>query len=359
MFNLNNYSGLIKLVLLIAASIALLYVIGFSLRLLLPFFLALILSAIVRPVAKFLRRRFFLGRTISIWFAMIVVLGLGFLIVFYLLTWLLLQVKKLSLLLPAYTNLAKLELARLTKRLSEWFGGISPDYTNVAQKAVDNLGEILSALFSKILEYLVQFSSGLPDALLVLAIAIVATFFISRDYDQLKTKIIEVIPEQWRMPVLLGLANANTGLLKVLKVNGLLFSISFAQMMFGFWLLGLKHYMLAALFITFVDIMPIVGLGLVFVPWIIWSFIAMPKMFSFGLFLIYIICVGTRQFLQPKLYADTFDMDPLAALLAIYVGWQMAGFWGLIFGPMLLMLVLMFYRQNGWLLQEMFKQFKS
>ncbi|NPV27150.1 MAG: sporulation integral membrane protein YtvI [Firmicutes bacterium] len=359
MLNLNQYSSLVKLVLLIVASITLLYVIGFSLRLLMPFVIAFILSAVVRPVAELFRRKFYFGQTLSVWAAMLLVLGVGSLLLFYLFSYLFFQLKRLSLLLPIYTQLAKIEFSHFNFVLNQWIGGISPEYSRIVQKGIENLGGLLNTLFSKILEYFVQLSFGLPDALIISIISIVATFFISRDYEQLKAKMISVIPDQWQQPILQALSNVNIALIKVIKVNALLFSTSFLQMTVGFWLLGIEHYIMVALFITFIDIMPIVGLGLVFVPWIIWSFIASTRTFTLGLIVIYVVCVVTRQFLQPKLYADSFGLDPLVALLAIYIGWRSAGFWGLIFGPVFLMLVLMFYRQNRQLLKEMFRQLKS
>ena len=44
-----------------------------------------------------------------------------------------------------------------------------------------------------------------------------------------------------------------------------------------------------------------------------------------------------RSCAQAKLLGDQIGLDPLASLLGVYVGWRIAGVWGMLLFPLLLM----------------------
>lgn len=103
-------------------------------------------------------------------------------------------------------------------------------------------------------------------------------------------------------------------------------------------ILRVEYAITIALIIGIVDVLPYLGTGLVFVPWIIYAAISGETHFAIGLSVLYIVVLVQRQVMEPKLLSSNIGLDPLATLIALFVGFKLIGFLGLIVGPVLLVI---------------------
>ncbi len=103
-------------------------------------------------------------------------------------------------------------------------------------------------------------------------------------------------------------------------------------------MLRVEYAITIALIIGIVDILPYLGTGLVFVPWIVYTAISGDTHFAIGLGVLYIVVLVQRQVMEPKLLSSNIGLDPLATLIALFVGFKLIGFLGLIVGPVLLVI---------------------
>ena len=53
-----------------------------------------------------------------------------------------------------------------------------------------------------------------------------------------------------------------------------------------------------------------------------------------------------RQVMEPKILSSSIGFDPLATLIALFVGFKLIGFLGLIIGPVTLVIISTLYRAN-------------
>ena len=90
--------------------------------------------------------------------------------------------------------------------------------------------------------------------------------------------------------------------------------------------------------------MPVLGPGLVFVPWIIWEFISGHTGLGVSLLVVYTVISVVRQILEPKIVGDSIGLHPLATLISLYVGLQLGGVVGMILGPVTVVIVIACYR---------------
>ena len=65
-----------------------------------------------------------------------------------------------------------------------------------------------------------------------------------------------------------------------------------------------------------------------------------------GLLVLYVICLLTRQILQPKLVSNTVGLSPLATLILMYVGMKIAGVIGFIIAVVLGIVVKKLYEMG-------------
>lgn len=104
------------------------------------------------------------------------------------------------------------------------------------------------------------------------------------------------------------------------------------------------YALLLGLGIAILDALPLIGIGLVLIPWIIISLIQ-GKLFAAAiLFTAYLLCQIVREILEPKLLGNRIGIRPLYTLMAMYAGIKLFGVAGFILGPVGLVIVKTIYK---------------
>ena len=80
-----------------------------------------------------------------------------------------------------------------------------------------------------------------------------------------------------------------------------------------------------ALFIGFVDALPILGSGTVMIPWAIISGINGDINLGIAIIVLLIIMSVVRQILEPKLVSKNIGVHPIFTLIAMYTGFKAIG----------------------------------
>lgn len=62
------------------------------------------------------------------------------------------------------------------------------------------------------------------------------------------------------------------------------------------------------------------------------------------LIILYVVCLVARQFLQPKMIADSMGLDSMATLVLIYTGYKLNGMKGMILALLAGVIILSLYR---------------
>ena len=94
-----------------------------------------------------------------------------------------------------------------------------------------------------------------------------------------------------------------------------------------------------ALFIGFVDALPILGSGTVMIPWAIITALDGDLRLAVSIFILFVIMSVVRQFLEPRLVSKHIGTHPIFTLIAMYTGFKIFGVFGLIIGPIVLIIV--------------------
>lgn len=336
------WEKLIRVAVLILVVVVSLYVVNFLFWLLAPFVLALVFTLILRPLVRLFDRFLPLGRSFHVTLAMLVVIGAVLWGVVYLFSGLVLGVKKVTFLFPWYLEQAELQIRLAWNQVQGVVAELSPAVSLLVDRGVVWLGERLSDFSQQVVQFFVQVSFRLPEITLILIVAVVATYFLSVDYEKIGMRLEGLLPPHWQGPAQRAKKETVAALKGILRAQFIIFGATFIQLLVGFWLLGVKHPFLVASLVLIVDLIPIIGTGIVLVPWMLWSFLAGRLGIAVGLLLLYLVVALTRSLLTSKLYGQSVGLDPLTTLLAMYVGLKLTGFWGLILAPILLMIGLLF-----------------
>lgn len=115
----------------------------------------------------------------------------------------------------------------------------------------------------------------------------------------------------------------------------------------GLFLIKNPYALLFGVAIGVFDAFPVLGSGLVLVPWAIISFIKGEAFAGAVLLTLYGICQFLREYLEPKLLGGKMGNRPVYSLMAVYIGYELFGILGLFLGPFGLVLVKSLWRVSS------------
>jgi len=314
-------------------------IIKFIFVLLTPFILAVILAVIIEPFVKFLNEKARLIRPLAIGVAIIVLVGgIGSLLT-VLIFRLVKELSDLSVSLPKYVNPVQDYINHLIEQGKIFYFQLPPAVTDSFQERVGDITGWLSDLASSLANSLLHIVTALPGAVMIAVVALIATFFISRDKKVIVQFWLKYIPAPWGTRTITMSREAINAFLGYLKAQFVLISLTTIQSIVGLQLIGADYALTMGLLIGFFDLIPVLGPASIYLPWAIWSFISGHTSFAIKLLFIYALVWGVRQVLEARVVAQSLGLHPLAVLLAMYAGLKALGTAGLIAGPILLIVI--------------------
>ncbi|MBE6949798.1 MAG: sporulation integral membrane protein YtvI [Ruminococcaceae bacterium] len=206
---------------------------------------------------------------------------------------------------------------------------------------VNELGKTAASTIAK---YATQFSGwavkalasgviSIPAALLTIIITVVASFYIAADYRTVVEFLKRLIPASHRDSVVQVVNYARTAVLVYIKSYSIMFCITFVELWIAFLLLDIPYKLGLAFGIAVFDLMPILGVGGILLPWGAVA-LAMGKLkIGLGVILLYVAICATRHTLEPRIVGKSIGLHPLATLVAMIVGLKLAGLLGMLLLP--------------------------
>ena len=231
--------------------------------------------------------------------------------------------ERLSAILSKHTVISKL--------LSD---GLKTDgiITEFIRRAITEFAAEVGGAASTIVSYL-------PSIFLSFFITLSATFYFSLDRGETKKFIYKFISlrnvdliEKRRKTV----SKATAAYFKTyVLIMALVFSVLYA----GLSLIGVEYALIKAILISIIDLLPILGVGTVLVPWAIIEVVWGNSYQAVGLVVLFVITTVIREIAEPKIIGDNIGVPPIVALISVYVGMKLFGVTGLIFLPILVSVV--------------------
>ena len=196
-----------------------------------------------------------------------------------------------------------------------------------------------TAFLGKGAEYLLGLAGGIlthiPDRALGVGTTIISGFMISAKLPKIRSWLREQLSREKLKPVmeLVKRLRATVGrwLVAQLKLAG----VTFLILTGGFILLRIPYAPIWSFAITILDALPILGTGTVLIPWSLICFLQGSGARAIGLLGTYIAASVTHSILEPRMVGRQLGLDPLVTLIALYGGYKLWGFGGMILSPLL------------------------
>ncbi|MCA1064394.1 sporulation integral membrane protein YtvI (plasmid) [Rossellomorea sp. AcN35-11] len=346
-------------VLIVLLSVVAVYHLSFYLSTLIyPFLIGLFIAVIINPIVNFFELKFNIHRGLSV----LLSLFLGFSL-FALLTTLLIyeliagstylakaippHINSLTLIIEEHISYTLMPTYNL---LASEFNNLDISYQKTIIENLKKFGENFSSSLGTIVEDTFKsiplIISKIPNYATVVIVSLLSTFFISKDWNKFKLLFYRHTPEGIQQKLKHVTKNLKHALMGFIKAQLILISMTGFIVLIGLLILQVEHPFTIAIAISLVDLLPYLGTGLVFVPWILYSFFTGNVGIGIGLSILYMIVIIQRQIAEPKVLSSNIGLDPLATLLALFVGFKLIGLSGLIIGPIVLVFFKALYQAH-------------
>lgn len=335
----------VRAALLVLALLALRFVVLPLVSLLSPFVLALVLSWLLNPPVRWLRKKLSLSRGVITLTLLIVVFGLVG-VVLWGLTWM--AVDQVQALFSNWSGIVDTMMVNL-ERVLDWLGGFGDLLPGGASNAGERFAQVVETWardadvsgWVKIVADRAPSLVGQVSSFVVATIVfLMASYFITADYPRLRFFITDRVPAPARSfcgEVRRIFMEAFGGYLKSQLIISF---VVFIILGVGFFLIGQPYGLLLALGFAVLDFIPIIGSGTVMVPWAVVDIIVGNYTHAAQLMVIWGIIALFRRMGEPKILGDQTGLSPILSLVGIYVGMLLGGVLGMIVGPLLLLVLI-------------------
>jgi len=305
-----------------------------------PFLLAIMFSIFMEPLVVIFSHRGRVSRTFAVLVTMLVFFG-GILT---LLTLIILRlVKELSdiyLTLPQRALETEQFIDLWIKKGILFYGTLPKSVTDNLRSSLNNISNTMQHWTGDMLSILLNIISGIPSVIMIILVSLVATYFFSKDREKIAWLWLRIVPPPWGSHVLEISKQVAAAFLSYVRAQVILISISTFISIIGLYFIGAKYALTVGLLVGFLDMIPVLGPGTIYIPWAVWSFITGNVLVGVELTVLYLLVMVIRAILEAKVVAANLGLHPLAVLVAMFVGLKTIGVIGLILGPMLVIAIL-------------------
>ena len=218
-------------------------------------------------------------------------------------------------------------------------------FENIDESILDTLKINITKFISDMSNYALDFSKGivngiinvvsaLPYIISVIIFAILSSFvflkkFIKRKYSpNEENKFNENDQYEKYIKIILEIKDI---VFKYIGTYSFLVFCTFVITFIGFNILKIPYSLLLSFTCMILDLLPIVGMILVFLPLVVIYFFSGKFVIVVFLIILFSVIMITRNILEPKLLSASLELSQLSVLIAIFVGLNADGFKGMIY----------------------------
>ncbi|WP_019912391.1 AI-2E family transporter [Paenibacillus sp. HW567] len=332
-----------------------LVMLGFSTlyRLAAPVFLSFFVFLLIEPLARFLNRRGMaksFASAISVILFLIILLGAlfgaGLLIT--------MQALQFQDDLPKYTYVVQQQFAEATSYLQHRIEALPPNLTDKLNGYFTDATNVLSKWMIAFFKYMIGILGSFSSFMANFGIAIILAFFLSMEIKDWKKIAHDKMPKTFKTAYAFLQGNVFKAIGSYIKAQLILISITFAIVLAGLFILQTGNEITMALVCAVVDVLPLLGVSAVLIPWIVYLFIIGNTPLAIGMIILLVVVLITRQLLEPKIMGNSIGVSSAFLMLSfVILSSSLFGVAGLILSPILLILVKELIQQ-GYLQQWIF-----
>lgn len=333
-----------KFVILLLITGAVYFFLKFISPLVTPLLIAVLLVAVSVPFFDKIRKKIRIPRTLLMGFFMLVVVAVLGLLIWLLITYVASGIPDLINNLQGVESGVIIFIRNCCDGIENQFG-IDADKmeTLIIEKVNIFISHFQNNIMPAFLGESLSYARYILSIGAFLAVTAIAVILLVKDYDKIMNllhsseesrRALEIV---WQVIFYIGT------FLKAQLIIMLTLSTLCAVVLS---IAGVENSVVFGIVAGMMDLLPFIGTGIVLIPLGIWQLINGWYVQAVACLLLYVGCAIIREMLEPKLIGDKVGIFPIAILLAVYAGLKLFGVWGIIKGPLGLVIICQVY--NGW-----------
>lgn len=307
-----------------------------------PIFFALVIFYMIEPLARFLHKRgvkksIASGISILLFLAIIVsaLVAAGF--VFYK------QATSIYIWLSGYEEVVREQVLANSDYLQKHL----PEETfQKLQEYTSDIAEQGLAVGTWLLNKLLTSITSASTFFFNLLIGMILAYFLSVESELWKRLAKDKTPRTFKLAFEFLKVNVLKGIGTYLKAQLKLVSLTFVIVLISLLAIGVNNAFSVAVLTAFFDVLPLLGVASLFIPWIGYLFIVGQTSLAVKLLVIMIVVLLVRQILEPKITGDSLGVSAFTTLAFMVVSLSLFGVAGLILSPVLIILIKALYDQG-------------
>ncbi|GAA0734966.1 AI-2E family transporter [Clostridium oceanicum] len=282
-----------------------------------PFFIIVIISFLASPLYNFLCKHKIFSKKLSAFLSILIVNLSLFIILFFIGNFL---VKYIIIIKKNYTNFS-LVISNIWSKFNDFVKTYGLDLNN----KINNISDFVVNN-----EIIRKSASYTTEWFLAYIIGNLSTYFILVDkYAIFKRVEKSLSPNQMVM-----LKDKIYKINQIVKIECVLVLITTFETILGFKILNIDNYFILGIFSGILDILPYLGIAIIFIPLIFYKIYTKNYIIALGLICLYILLMINRNIMETKFMSNKLEVSSLLILISLYIGFKIFGFIGLFVGPM-------------------------
>ena len=330
---------------------AIILFIGLGMPKLLAFFwpvvAAGILAMITNPIKRFLETHLKLPKKIGATLMVILLLAVVSFAIYGLIVGIAQGAGRLSQMIPELYDRLVTSLSdvidKITGFVSEYDGELAVKIRAIFDTLGAEIGSAIARIGSQHIDVLSGVAISLTNLFVGIIVMFMSAYFLLIYYDNIRYFFHEIRDEKIRNNLSIIYNNVLGSVAKYIISQIKLMFIIAGILLVGLLILQRSQPLLLAMLIALLDAVPFFGTGTVLLPWAFVCLIQGNYFIGAGLFVLYIICLLSRQILQPKVIGDTIGMNPFITLILMYAGTRIAGLVGFVLAVLIGIIVYKLY----------------
>lgn len=332
-------------IIVIAIAIAILWIISLSLPILLAYVTALLLEPVIIRISKRFRKKRKVVASIFFMFFLSMTLLLCIFVIF--ISWK--QFSTFIIQIPEYLNQLSAIWIQIQSKLSNYTYQLPLDLVvqiqlMIAQglSAIEKFALSLTSVnvWSSLLTYI---ASRLFD---IFVYWIVLYMFLL-ELPTINRKMLTPIPFHYHQKILFIGQRVKLALFGFIKAQFLVSICIFAIAFGTFYFLKTPFPLILALLLVILDFIPFLDSFMLLIPWAIYKAFTGDYVFVTVLVILTIVLFLVRRMIEPKVIGNKIGLSSLTTFIAMFIGYEIFGFFGILIGPLLVVVFLSLFNQTS------------
>lgn len=300
----------------------------------LPFLIAWVIAACASPIVQFLEKKIKLKRKMGSVLVIVAVIAAIVLLFYWLLSTLCRQlwgwIGSLPELLTQINGVLEEVVGQLIALGILENGNLKNITEQFSEEIISTISSFADGSSKVAISFVGNMSKQVPLFLIGLFVCLISSYFFVAEKTENEEVIRKMIPlgiqNNWK--IFTGSTKkAFGGYLKAqVKIELWIYLV----LVVGLFILRVDYALFIAFIIAFLDFLPILGAGIVMIPWAVISLICGDYKLAVGLLIVWGITQILRQMIQPKYVGESVGIKPLPTLILLYFGYCIGGMVGLI-----------------------------